>query len=97
MGIQRRKLVDEFWVNLANCIDIEETGVLKGLEDLSINIADICGIFLVIVLLGEGDVCVGIVCRGGGNAELGRRGKRVVLGGYNICISVLVISVGGSR
>lgn len=58
-----------------------------------INIVDIGGIFLIIVFLSEGDVGVGIVGSRGRDIELGGGGKGVVLCGYDVGITVLVIPI----
>lgn len=90
-GIEGREWVDEFWVDLANGIDVEETWVLEGLEDLMIDVVDVGCIFLVIILLHEGNIGVGIVGGRGGNIELGGGGEDAILCGYNVCVSVLVV------
>ena len=87
--------MDELWVDLANGIDVEKTGVLEGLEDVMVNIVDIGDIFLVIVLLSEGDVGVGVVGSGGGDIELGGQRKGVVLRSYDVGVSILVIPIRG--
>lgn len=92
MGIEGRELVDELWVDLADGIDVEQAWVLKGLEDLTVDVVEICGILLLIVLLGEGHVGVGIVGSRGGDVELSGE-KGVVLGSHDVCISVFVITV----
>jgi uncharacterized membrane protein YgcG len=83
-------LVDELWVDLADGIDVEQAWVLEGLEDLTVNVVEIGGILFFIVLLRECHVGVGVVGSGGGNIKLGGE-KGVVLGSYDVCISILVI------
>ena len=51
LGIQGRKLVDEFWINLADGIDVEETRVLKGLKDLAVDVVNVGDILLFVVVL----------------------------------------------
>lgn len=87
-------MVDELWIDLANGIDVEKTWIVEGLEDAMINVFEIGGFFLVIVLLGEGEVGVGIVCSRCGDVELGGGTKDVVLRGYNVGVSILVIPIG---
>ena len=94
LGIEGRELVDELWVDLADGINVEQTWVLEGLEDLTVDIVKICDFLLLIVILREGHFCVGVVCSGGGNVELGGGEKGAVLRSYNVCVSVLVITVG---
>lgn len=90
-GVEGRELVDKFRVNLANGIDVEETWVLEGLEELMIDVVDSGRIFLVVILLYEGNIGVGIVGGRGGNIELGGGGEDAVLCRYNVCVSVLVV------
>ena len=59
-----------------------------------VDIVEIGGIIIIIVLLREGDVVVGIVSSGGRNIELGWGGKGIVLRGYDAGVSILVIPVG---
>ena len=87
-------MVDKLRVNLANGIDVEETWILEGLEDLMIDVVDIGWVFLVIVLLYEGKIGIGIVGGRGRNIELGGRGEDAILCRYNVCESVLVVSIG---
>ena len=94
LGIEGRELVDELWVDLADSVDVKQTWVLESLEDLVVDVVDIGGIVLFIVLLGEGHVGVGVVGSGGGDVELGGGEMEIVLGGEDVCVSVLVIAVG---
>jgi len=94
LGIKGRELVDKFWVDLADGINVEQTWVLEGLENLTVDIVKISDVLLFIVLLREGHVGVGVVGSGGGNVELGRGEKGVVLRSYYVHVSVLVITVG---
>ena len=92
LGIKGRELVDDFWVDLADSINVEKTRVLEGLEDLSVDVVKIDDIFFFIVLLREGHVDVGVVGSGGGNVELGGE-EGVVFRSYNVRIPILVITV----
>jgi hypothetical protein len=93
LGIQGGELGDELWVDLANGINVEEAWVLESLKNVVVDVVEIGDIFLVIVLLSEGDVGVGVVSSGGGNVELGGGGKKVVLRSYDACVSILVIPI----
>lgn len=95
MGIQRRKLVDEFWIDFTDGINVEKTWVFKGLEDLAVNIPEVWGILFVVVFLRRGHVVVGIVGCGSGNIELGGGEKDVVFCVHYVRVSVLVVA-GGS-
>lgn len=87
-------MVNELWIDLADGIDVEETGVLEGLEDLMVDVVEIGDVFLLVVVLSKGGVGVGIVGSGGRYAELGGGGKGVVLCGYDVRVPILMIAIG---
>lgn len=51
LGIQAGKLVDEFRIDLSDCINVEETWVLEGLKYLMVDVVEVGEIIIFVVLL----------------------------------------------